>query len=204
MSAEEPTTHEERTPRASVVKPWKELEDRTGGDVREAETSTPSQIESQGNEGGRRKRLASRRARLLLAGVLAVLVAAPALIAIASLTGAGSAPRLEPRSGAVHANEQKTKRRSSGRAPWVREAGKSPRPRQKRAAPAQSRARRHVQPRDKPRRAARRPEGAVGPPSESVPASPEPTPAPIAPAPSEHEEGPGLRDGATESTEFGL
>lgn len=207
MSAEEPTTPEEPTTKVSVAKTWKELEGRTGGDVIEDQKSAPSQIKSKDKEEGGRKRLLPRRTRLVVAGVLAVLVVALGSIAVATLVGGGHARRSGPRSGAVHANRREAKKRRSGRARWVREAGESRRPRQRRTEHGPQRLRRHDRPRRKPRRPAQQPPGTPAQPPESVPASPEPSPAPSAPAPtapSEPKEGPGLRDGATESSEFGL
>lgn len=207
MSAEEPTTPEEQTTKVSVAKSWKELEGRTGGDAIEDEKSAPSQITSEGKEEGWRKRLLSRRTRLVVAGALAVLAVALGSIAVATLVGGGHAPRSRPRSGAVHAKTREAKKRRSGRARWVREAEGGRRPRQRRTEPSPHRARRRDRPRRKYRRPAQQPASAPAQPPESVPASPEPSPAPSAPAPtapSEPEQEPGLRDGATESTEFGL
>jgi hypothetical protein len=207
MSAEEPTTPEERTPKVSPAKTWKELEGRTGGDAIEDEKPAPSQIKSKDKEENGRKRLRSRRARFGVAGFLAVLVVTLASIVVASLVGGDPARRSRPPSGAVHAKRREAEKQRVGRARWVREAGRSSRPRQRRTAPGRSRARRHVRPRHKPRRPAQQPATSPAQSPESVPASPERAPAPSAPAPaapSEPKQEPGPRDGATESTEFGL
>jgi hypothetical protein len=207
MSAEEPTAPEERTTKVLPAKHWLEMEGRTGGAAIEDEKSAPSQIEPKGKEGDGRKRVLSRRARLIVTGVLAVLVVTLALIVAAALMGGDAARRSRPRSGAVHAKGQEAEKRRSDRARWVREAGGSPRSRARRTPPGRSRARRHARPRHNPRRPAQQPAASPAQPPESVSASPEPTPTPSAPAPaapSEPQQEPGLRDGTTESTEFGL
>ena len=206
MSAEKPTTPEERTAAASAVEEdWDELEGRTDATAIEDEKPTPSQIEPEGNEEDRRKRVLSRRVRLVVAGALAVLVVALASIVFAALVGRDSVPRPQPQSGAVHAKRQRADRRGSSRARWLKEADGRRRSRQGRAARGRPRARRQARPRRNP---AQQPTDAPAhQPPESAPTSPEPAGAPSVPAPaapSEPKQKPGLRDGATESAEFGL
>ena len=208
MSAEEPTTTpEERIAAVSHVKTWDELEGRTGGTAIEEEKSAPSQGESKGNDGNGRKRVLSRRVRFVGAGVFAVLVVALASIIVAALVGRDSVPRSQPRSGAVHAKGRRAERRRASRARWFKEADGSPRPRQRRTAHGAARAGRHVHRRRRTPRPARQPAEAPTQSPESAAALPAPPPepsAPAPPAPSAPKEGPGLRDGATESSEFGL
>jgi len=207
MSAEEPTTPEEQATKAPAARTWKELEGRIGGDVTEDEKSEMSQIESNSEERRVWRRPLSRRLRFFVAGGLAVFVVALASVAVATLVGGDHTRRARPRSGAAHAEEREAQKRRSGRARWVREAGASPRPRQRRTMPGAHRARRRARPRRKAHRPAQQPTTSPAQPPEAVPAPPEPPPAPISPAPaspSEPEQEPGLRDGATESTEFGL
>jgi len=205
MSAEEPITPEDRTTALSSVKTWRELEDRTGGDVSEDEKAAPSQIESESEKEKGRKHVFSRHTRFVAAGVVAILAVALAGIAVAGLAGEDHTRRSTPRSGRVHAKRREAQRRRSGRVRWAREVGESPRPRQGRTALRLPCARHHARPRRKPRRPAHREAELPSQPPE--PAPPEQPPEPSAPAPaapSAPKERPGLRDGATESSEFGL
>lgn len=206
MSAEEPTRPEEHTTASSPVETWDELEGRTGGTAIEDEKSAPSQGESKGNEEDGRKRVLSRRVRLV-AGVLAVLVVALASIIVSALEGRDSVPRSQPQSGAVHAKGRKAERRKSSRLQWLKEVDGSPPPRQRRTAHGAPRAGRHVhRQRRTPRPVQQAAEASTQSP-ESAATLPAPPPEPSAPAPSapsEPKEGSGLRDGATESSEFGL
>jgi len=207
MPPAEITTHEEHTPNVSHVRTWRELEGRTGGDAIEDEKSTSSQIESKGREEETGKHLPSRHPRFVIAGVLAVLVVALVSIAFVALVGGDHTRRSRPRSGAAHAKEREARKRRPGRARRVREAGGGQPPRQRHAEPRPQRPRRQYRPRHRHRRPAQQPTTSPAQPPESVPAPPEPAPAPSPPlpaAPSEPKEEPGLRDGATESTEFGF
>jgi len=205
MSTEEPTAPEESsTTKASPEEDWNVLEGRTGSTAIEDEKPAPSQSETKRKE-QRGKRVLSRHRRLVVGAGLAVLVVSLASFAVAAWLGGDHARRSRPRSGAVHAKRQEAPRRRSGRVRWVREAGESPRPRQGRTALRRPCARRHARPRRKPRRPAHR--EAELPTQPPEPAPPEQPPEPSAPAPaapSAPKERPGLRDGATESSEFGL
>jgi hypothetical protein len=205
MSAEEPTHPEGYAPKVRPGESWDELEGRTGAKTFDIEKSTPSQTEAKGHEDKEPKHVLSRRVRLLLAGVSAVLVVALASIAVTMSVGGDHVGRIQLRSGAVHARGQEGEKRRSGRARRVTGAGKSPRRRQGRSVPGRPHARRHGRPRHNSRRPAQQPADTPAQPPESTPTSPEPAPgAPAPAAPSEPQQGPGLRDGATESTEFGL
>jgi hypothetical protein len=203
MSAEKPTTPEERTAAVSPIEDWDELEGRTGATAIEDEKPTPSQIEPEGNEDDRRKRVLSRRVRLVVAGALAVLLVALASIVFAALVGRDSGPRSQPQSRAVHAKRQRADGRRSSRARWLKEADGRRRSRQRRTAHGAPRAGRHVNPRRRTGHPAQQPPQAPTQSPESDTTSPEPS-APAPAAPSEPKEEPGLRDGATESSEFGL
>ena len=207
MSAKEPTAPKVGTAAVSPAEHWRELEGRTAGPAIEDEKSAPSQGESKGNEEDGGKRVLARRVRLVLAGVLAVLVVALASIVVAALEGRDSVPRSQPRSGAVHAKRRKAERPKWSRARWLKEADRNPRPRQRRTAHGALHAGRHVHRRRRTPRPAQQPAEAPTQSPESAVTPPAPPPEPSAPAPSapsEPKEGPGLRDGATESTEFGL
>jgi hypothetical protein len=204
MSAEKPTTPKERTAAASPVEEdWDELEGRTGATAIEDEKPTPSQIEPEGNEEDRRKRVLSRRVRLVVAGALAVLAVALASIVFAALVGRDSVPRPQPQSGTVHAKRQGADGRRSSRARWLKEADGRRRSRQGRAAPGAPRAGRHIDSRRRTGHPVQQPPQAPTQSPESGATSPEPS-VPAPDAPSEPKEEPGLRDGATESSEFGL
>jgi len=202
MSAEEPTTPDAHTTKVSHVRTWRELEGRTGGDAIEDERSTPSQIKSKGKEEKTGKHLPSRRPRFVIAGGLAVFVVALVSIAFVTLVGGDHTRRSRPRSRAAHAKEREARKRRPGRARWVREAGGGHPPRQRHAEPRPQRPRRQYRPRHRHRRPAQQPATSPAQPPESAPAHPEPAPAPA--VPSEPEQERGLRDGATESMEFGL
>jgi hypothetical protein len=207
MSTEEPTAPEESSAtKASPEEDWNVLEGRIGGAASGDERSAPSQAESESEEEKGWKRLLSRRARFGVAGGSAVLVVALASVAVTALVGGEVARRPRSRPGAVHAKRRGAEKRGSGRARWVREAGGSARPPHRRTAPGRSRARSHTRPRRKPSRPVRqKAEAPSQPPEPAQPQAQPPEPSAPAPAaPSAPEERPGLRDGATESTEFGL
>jgi hypothetical protein len=207
MSAEEPTTPEERTTKVSPEETWNALEGRTGGAAVEDEGSAPSQVGPEHGEKGGRRPVFSRRAGLLVAVVLAVLAVALAATVVVALVGGGSGHRPGPRSGEMHAKGRTPDRRRSSRARWAEEADGRRRSRQRRNGHERLRAERHAYRRRKPRRPAKQSTDAPSQPPAYGPTSPESAPEPSAPAPaapSAPKERPSLRDGATESTEFGL
>jgi hypothetical protein len=205
MSAKEPTAPKDSAAAVSPAEHWRELEGRTAGPTID-EKSTLSQVEPEDDaKEHRRRRGVSRRARFAALASLVIAVAPAWVVVLASVTGE-SASRSPDTRGVVHAEPGKAERRSWSLARRAKGAGEIPRLRQRRTARRTPRAGRHTHPRWEPRRPA--------PPAEAPsrsPASgatpPELTPEPSAPAPvapSEPKEAPGLRDGATESTEFGL
>ena len=208
MPAEKPTTPDESTPKASPEEHWNVLEGRTGGTATGGGKSAPPQIKAVGTEEKGPKHLRSRRTRFGVAAGLAALVVALASIGVATLVGRDHGGRSRPRSRAVHAKRREAEKRRSGRAGWVKEAGGSPRPRQGRTGPRSSRTQRATPGHDARPAALPRPRVEVPTqPPESVAAPPEQPSEPSAPAPADpsaRNERPGLRDGATESTEFGL
>jgi len=209
MSAEEFTTSGGHTTGASPEGEWRELEGRAGGTAVEGEESTSSQVVSAANDKDRRRPVFSLRARLRVAGALGVVAMASAAMVVVALVGGGPERRPRARSGETHAKGREAGRRRSSRARRAEETGGSPRSRYRRHGHAPPHAGRHAHPRPKTRPPVERSTEAPNQPPAYGAASQTPAPEPSAPmptpaAPSAPEEGPGLRDGATESTEFGL
>lgn len=203
MSTEKPTTPKDDTTAPSPTDYWREKEALAGG-ASDAEVET-SQVESKNTEGEGRKRALTRHARIIAAVVLAVLVVALAWVVVPVLVGGGSTPpRPRPASGILPAKERRTDGRGSGRTRWVREPGE---PNESTRSPQ-----RHAvlgAPRERHRARLRHPSPQPASPESDAPsqslesgtAPPEPVPEAGEPEPKGK---PGLRDGATESTEFGL
>jgi hypothetical protein len=208
MSAEEPTTPGDgSTTKVSPEEDWNALECRTGGTATENEKSSPSQAESEDEEKKGPERRRSRRVRPLLAMASALIVVALASIAAAALVGGDTGHGLRPRSRAVHVKSQEAAKRRSSRARWAGGASGSLRTRREREGHGLSRAGRHAHRRRKPRSPTKQAADIPGEPPVYGSTAPEPPPQPSTPAsraPSAPKQEPGLRDGATESTEFGL
>jgi hypothetical protein len=133
------------------------------------------------------------------------LAVALAWIVVPALVGGGSTPQSRSTPGGLKAGKAGGER--SSRTRWAREPGEAARPRRRRTAASAPHARHHVHSRNKFQHPARPPSENPSRPPASGAAPPEPAPEPSAPAPpppSEPAGKPGLRDGATESTEFGL
>jgi hypothetical protein len=202
MSTEKTPTPEDGTTSISPTEHWRELEGRTG-DAPDAEDEIEaSRVESGAKEAGR-KRVLTRRAQIVVAAVLSAFAVALALIVVGALVGGGSTPKSRSAPEGLPAKAGKSDEGRPGRARWVREPDQPARPRQERIAPPAPHVRRHARPRYEP---ARSPSVAPSQPPVSA-AAPEPAPAPSEPPPPPPREPagkPGLRDGATESAEFGL
>jgi hypothetical protein len=200
MSAEEPTTPRDDAVAVAAADHWRELEGRTGGAPDTESGHTTPQVES--GEEKRRKRVLPRRAKIAIPVVLIVFAMAPAWIVVGALTGKGSTPRPQSASGALPANAHRANQRGPSRARWVREPDEATRSRRRHTTPA-PRVRRHARQRHEPSHSS--PEIPTQPPaSGAAPPEPAPEPSPPAPPPAEPTGKPGLRDGATESAEFGL
>ncbi len=203
MSTEKPTTPKDDTTQVSPTEHWLEMEVRTGGEAVDDESAT-SPNQPKGTEEKGRKRVLSQRARIVVVAALIALGAALAWIVVPALVGGGSTPQSRHAPGGLKARKASGER--SSRTRWVREPGQAARPHRRRTAPAASHVRHHAQPRHEPRPPASPPQDIPSQPPASG-AAPEPAPEPSAPAPpppSESAGKPGLRDGATESDEFGL
>jgi hypothetical protein len=200
MSANKPTAHQDDTTAPSPTDYWREKEALAGGPSDDEVEA--SQVDSKNTEGGGRKRALTRHARIVAVAVLAVLTVALAWVVVPALVGGGSTPQSRPAPEVVHAKAGKADRRGSGRTRWVREPDASPRPR-RRHAPEARQVRRRAHPLHQPRRPASPPPEPPSQPPASVTTPPEPS-SPATPPPAEPKEKPGLRDGATESAEFGL
>ena len=207
MSSENPTTPKDRTTTTSPVEHWDTLQARAGTQPNVAERVDAPQVEPEGTKEERRRSL-SRRARFAVTAVLGAFAVALALVLVSALVGAGSTrPLPQSAPGVAHTKAPRTDGRSSSRTRWMSEPEESAPPPHASPRATAPRARRHARP---------RPDSvAPVPPEPSAPNSPPPsgaappesppepgTPAPA--APSEPKEKPGLRDGATESIEFGL
>lgn len=204
MSADEPTAQKDGSAAPSTTDFWGEKEALMSGPPDDA--AEPAQVEPQGNEARRGRRPLSRRARVFAAAVLAVPSVALAWIVVPALVGGGSTP---PSRSAAEEPPPQQGRPGSGRsaARWAREPGRSAGSRRRHGRSAT----RQPSHRPFPRRETRRPPSprSAEPSRSPAPAPPpsEPAPEPTAPAlPPESEEEGGfhLRDGATESAEFGL
>jgi len=205
MSAKKPTTPQDEATSISPTEHWRELEGRTGGPSdADDEVEAPQAETADAGEAGR-KRALPRRARIGVAAVLAVSAVALAWIAVPALVGRGSTPQSRSTPGDLPAKVGKASGGRSSRTRWAREPDETARLRRRRTATSAPYARHRAA-----QHKLQRPDG---PPSEDLsqpPASgaapPEPAPEPSAPAPPAPGEPDraGLRDGATESAEFGL
>jgi hypothetical protein len=207
MSTEKPTTPKDGTTAVSTADHWRELEGRTGGAPdAEGELAT-TQLEPKDPEEKGRKRALSRRARTAIPAALIAFAVALAWIVVPALVGGDSARRSQPAPEVLPAKARKADKRRSSRARWVKEPDEGAQPRQRRTALGTPHVRRHTHPQHEPRRPDPPPPGAPSQPPASGTTPPEPASEPSAPAPpppSEPKGNPGLRDGATESAEFGL
>lgn len=204
MSTEKPTTPKDDTTQVSPTEHWREMEVRTGSEPNTDGEAVASKGEPEGDGEKRGRGSLPRRARFLVAAALIVFAAGFAWIVVSALVGGGSTPQSRHTPGGLKAGKASGER--SSRTRWVREPDQAARPQRRRTAPAASHVRHHAQPRHEPRPPASPPQGIPSQPPVSGAAS-EPAPEPSAPAPpppSEPAGKPGLRDGATESTEFGL
>lgn len=205
MSTEKPTTPKDGAPALSPEEHWCELQVRAGGESDAHDEITTSQVKSEDTAEVGRHRALTRRARIVVAAALTVLAVALAWIVVPTLVGGGSTPRSRPTPGGLKAGKAGGGRSSQTR--WVREPDQAARPRRRRTATSAPHVRHHAQPRHELQRPAPPPSDDPSQPPASGAAPPEPAPEPSAPAPpppSEPAGKPGLRDGATESTEFGL
>ena len=207
MSAKEPTTPKDGAAAVSAAEHWRELEGRTGdAPDTEGELAT-SGVEPEGTEEEGRKRVLSRRARVAVAALLIAFGLAPAWIVVPALVGEGSTRRSRSTPGALPSKARRADRRGSGRTRWVREPDASAQPRQRRTPLGAPQGKRRAHPRHgPPSSASPAPEAASRPPASGTTPS-EPLAEPSEPAPpsaSKPKGKPGLRDGATESAEFGL
>jgi hypothetical protein len=203
MSTEKPTTPKDGRTAVPPTEYWREVQGHTGTEPEE-EASAPSKVGPKATEEDKRGHVLSRNVRIVVPATLVVFAAALGWIVVPALVGGGSAPqsRIAPADSPAKAPQPHAGRPSRTR--WVREPGEpneSARPPHRHAALGAPRERRHARP--------RHPSPELDAPSQ-VPASgatpPEgvPVPSEPAPPPSEPKEKPGVRDGATESTEFGL
>lgn len=205
MSAEGPTAPEDGAAAVAAADHWRELEGRTGGAPdTESGPATP-QVES--GEKKRRKRVLPRRARIATPVALAAIAVALAWIVFGALTGEGSTPRPQSAPEALPTKAHRADQREPSRARWVREPDEGAQRKQMPTPPGAPRLRRRIHPRHQPPRPApAQPDTPTQPPASGA-APPEPAPEPSEPAPPPPAEPvgkPGLRDGATESAEFGL
>lgn len=207
MSTEKPTTPQDGATALSPEEHWRELEGRTGGASDAEGAVATSQVEPEDPEGEGRKRVLSRRARIAIPAALIAFAVALAWIVVPALVGGGSTPQSRPTPGDLPAKAGKAGGGRSSRTRWVREPDQAARPRRRLTATSAPRVRHHAHPRQELQRPAPPPSDDPGRPPASGAAPPEQAPEPSAPAlppPSEPAGKPGLRDGATESTEFGL
>jgi hypothetical protein len=202
MSMEKPTTPKDGAEAVSAVEHWRELEGRTGGAPdTEGEIAT-SQVEPE-EEG--RKRVLLRPARTAIAVALTAFALALAWVVVGALMGGGSARRSQSAPPVLPAKARKADKQRPSRARWVKEPDESSQPRQRPTALGAPQVRRRVRPQHGPRHPVPSPPvvSSQPPASSPTPAKPAPAPEPSAPAPPPPAK-PGLRDGATESAEFGL
>jgi len=205
VSSDQPTRNEQHADTSSPLSQWSELEGRVSGTTAaEEEDSAPPRIEPGEDEAGGEKLVFSGRARALFVGALTVLVVALAAMVVLAVVGEGPVHRPGSRSEEVQANGLKWDGRRSSRARRAERAGGSLRARRRPAGHGPPRAAHrqrgsHRPARQLPEAPSRPPAyGATTPESASGPSAP-----PLA-TPSPPDEGPRLRDGATESAEFGL
>jgi hypothetical protein len=201
MSANKPTTPKDDTTVPSPTDYWREKEALAGGSS--GDEVEASQVESEAiEEEFGRTRVLPRPTRIVVAAVLTVLAVALAWVVVPALVGGGSTSQSRSAPGGLPAKTGKAGRGRSSRTRWAREPDANSRPRPRSALGARRGGRR-----THPRHARRHP--SPPPPDDPIqpPASGTAAPEPSAPAPppqAEPKEEPRLRDGATESTEFGL
>jgi len=208
MSTEEPTTPKGNTVSLRPAEHWSDLQVRSGAEPGTEEELTTPQVELDGEKEQGQKGSRSRRARLLVPLALVVFATALAGIVVLALRGGGDTPqRASSAPEAVHPKGRESEERRSDRTRWVREPGESAPQAHRRAAPVSPRARHNPRSPHERRQPAPAPSDAPSQPSAPEASLPESAPVPSAPAPaapSEPREEPPIRDGATESTEFGL
>lgn len=198
MSANKPTTPKDDTTAPPPSGYWREKEVLMGGAPdAEGEVET-SQGESAATEEVRRRHVLSRRAGIAASAALAVFAVALAWIIVPVLVEQGSTSRSRPIPGGSPAKARKAERGKSNATRWVREPEAGTQPRRGHAAAGTPRSRHHARLRGEQRSAPAEPAAPSQPP-ESMPA-----PSAPAPSPASEPEKPRLRDGATESEEFGL
>jgi len=199
MSAE-PTTPDDGDPADAPTDFWRGVEGQTRGEPDAKSKSTTAQVRPEG-EKGRRERVLSRPTRIAAGAGLLTLAVVLAWVVVPALIGGGPTSGRRPASGALPAKARDADKRGPDRTRWAREPGASSQPR-RRHAPEARQVRRRAHPRHEPSHPAPPPES---PASGSPPPEPAPELSPPAPPPpAEPKEEPGLRDGATESEEFGL
>jgi hypothetical protein len=204
MAAEEVTPPKDETPTMPAAKDWDAIRARLeGASVAEGEP-TPEVSKSEAAE--KKIRTLSRRARIAIPALLFTAAVALIWIVVPGLVGGGSMRQSQPASGALPANARKARRRSSPTR-WVKESDAGTQPQRGRTVPGVSRAGRRTHPRNEPPRSVPAAPKTPSQPPASGTAPSEPPAEPSEPAPpptAEPAEKPGLRDGATESAEFGL
>lgn len=200
MSAEDPTEPKNDIPKVCVDDVWRGTEARAGvAPKARVESVTPGD-ESEGAEERKRKSDPSRRVRFILPIAVVIFAVALAWIVVPALVGDGPTRHSKSTLGARLAKPRRADERGPSRTRWAKEPDASPRSRQGRSALEASQGRRRTHPRRGPAPAE---SDSPSRPSASAAAPPEPS-APAPPPASEPKGSPGLRDGATESTEFGL
>lgn len=202
MSTEKPNAPEDAAAAASTAELRRELEGLPDAAPLPAGERTTSPAEPEGNKGEEVKRFPWRSVRIAAVALLPTLAVALAWVVLTVLTGDGSTHRPGPASGALPAKAPKADRGGSDRTRWVAPPGTSARPRRRHSAVKAQRARRRSHSRQESSHSVpAEPEAPSPPPAYTAP--PEPAPEP-APPPAEPKEEPRIRDGATESEEFGL
>jgi hypothetical protein len=207
MSTKKPTTPKGKPAALSPAEHVRGLQVRSGVEPDIEEDPTTSQVEPEGEKEEGQKGSPPRRTRLVVSVALIVFAAVGASIAVTASMRGSSTQRPRSAPGAPQTKAQKPDGRRSGRTRWVREPGESVPRRHRRAAPASPHVRHKPRSSREPRRPAPTPSDAPSrppAPGASLPESALVPSAPAPPPPSEPKEGPHSRDGATESTEFGL
>lgn len=209
MSTENPTTPKDGRTAVPPTEYWREVQSHTGGEPEEEE-SAPSQAGPKATEEDKRGHVLKRRVQIVVPATMVVFAAALGWIVVPALVGGGSAPQSRPTPAGSSAKARKPDAGRASRTRWVREPGESnerARSPQRRAVLGVPHDRYHAGPRHpSPQPASPEPDapsrlpasGATSPEGVSEPTEPAP------PTPRGPKEEPGVRDGATESTEFGL
>ncbi len=207
MPAEEPTTPKDEAAPISPEGYLRDLQGRTGTAPGAEDEIETQQVEPEGTEEEGPKRVLSRRVRIAVLAALIVFAVALAWTVVPGLVGGGSKGRSRSSPGALPARVLGAGKRGPGRTRWVREPDAGAQPRRGPARRGTPQRRRRIHPRHElPPSVPAKPDVPRRPPeygttrSEAPAESSEPAP----PPPAEPAGKPGLRDGATESAEFGL